>query len=177
MNIRDQIYSILATLPYEVFSTKIDPFVDSYSMPGISVQNREVKRKLIGDQVTFDTNTTIDIYIILDQPENYDASLDDVVELVLTKLLTNAAFMAQFSNDMSVDTLFEYTAAGDKNIAKARITFMAQYREQFDPDITAILEKVYTDWDFANTVVDPNLKPDNQGPDGRVELSSHFITQ
>lgn len=177
MNIRDEIYTILATLPYDVFKTKIDPLEDSFEMPGVSVQFREIDRKLYSDEMDYIVNSTVDIYCVIGTADNYDSLMDAVAEAILAVLLTNAAFVAKFSKIQQANTVYQYKRAGDTNVAQARIALTFEYIETFDPVVTATLNTLHTAMDLANTAVDPNLvNGSNIGPDTRLEAQITYTT-
>jgi hypothetical protein len=175
MNIREDIYDLLATLPYAVFQTRIDPFQNPTIKPGVSVQLKRSSKELIADGATFRTTDEVMVVITLAQQKLYDAALDAVVEMILSTLLTNAAFVRQFENISEVNVEYDYEAVGETNKASAIITFSLSYVEKFDPNITAILETLHLSYDFITPAADPNLQ--YPGPDSRIECTQIITTQ
>lgn len=180
MNVRQSIYDILATLPHYVFQCRIDPFQpEILDKAGVSVQSPEKVRSNFDTGGTHDVTETIEIYVTLVSPDLYYDNLDAVVLLIETALMTNATWVSQFEEISKIHSIFGYQNAGETNQASAKVTFTVKYQEEFEPDITVILNRIHIDTDVISPAADPNLLPEGEtlGPDGRIEIVSDITLE
>jgi hypothetical protein len=179
MNVRQGIYDLFKVLPHSVFQCRIDPFQVPMALPGVSIQTPNKVRNNIDTSGYHDVTETVEIYVTLVESDLYYDNLDAVVLLIETTLMTNAAWVSQFSEISEINSVFGYQKAGETNQASAKINFTLKYQDQFEPDITVILERIHIDTDVISPAADPNLLPPGEtlGPDGRIEIVSDFILE
>lgn len=177
MNVRQDIYNLLSTLPHYIFQCRIDPLQPELDKAGVNVQTLTRKRNNFDTGGTHDVTEDIEIFITLVEPDIYYDNLDVVVQLVETTLMTNAEWVSKFSEISEITSIFGYESAGETNQASAKLALTVKYQDQFEPNITLLLERLHIDTDVISPAADPNLLPPGEtlGPDGRIEITTDII--
>jgi len=167
MSIRQDIYTILSTLPYQVFQSRIDPFDNLSELPGISVQYSTIDRKLISFNM-YEATYKVSIFVGLAKTDGYDEALDLVNDAILTTLLTDASWVAKFEKIPTINTVYLYEEGGQQHLAKSRIDLTLIVSEPWEPNLQHTLDSLNVKIDFIKPY-DLNLA--SIGPDGRLEAN------
>jgi hypothetical protein len=111
--------------------------------------------------------------------------IDLYVEIVKTKLLTDAKWLVLFERVDSIEIEMDRSVEGEWRLTTATIDFGVQYSTAYEPDIRDWLETVDMKIDVIDPAADPNTGPPGTppnveggyeggypGPEGRIEV--HF---
>ena len=163
MNIQDEIYDILFAINLPVFKNRLDPLqtnTDSV-VSGICVELSDCNRILQSDEMVCTTISVVDIFVVIEYKEDYSDSLDTLVDLIITSLLTNPEFVAKFSKIKSIKSKTAHKVSGDTNIGQAHLQLAFEYNEIFDPNITTYLESLEWMVDFKVDEILEDVEPLN----------------
>jgi hypothetical protein len=165
IDVRADTLELLRTLPYQVHSSRVDPFKEDKT-PIINVQYAKISRQCLSHDLTFRAVASLRVIVSVCKTTGYDVLLDTVVGEVLDKLLTDAIWDTRYEAVSEILTEYDYREAGETNQAAALITFEIQYTDKYEPRIVNNLESIHVDVDVISPAADPL-----PGPDGRIEAS------
>lgn len=149
MNIRDDIYQLLTTLPTPVHHTKIDP-LKSNEYPCINVRYMRTKQDIISHDSSWYRQYSDILVTVADSlvDTNYDSNLDSLVENIKQTLMTSG-WTNNFESVSGIDTVYDYIRAGENDLAVASITFSTVHSDEYITEFNIPLETVSIDMDLG----------------------------
>lgn len=145
MNVRNNVYNLLKTLPISVFHTRLDPF-KSDRYPVISVQNDSSEMQQIGHNLTYKVTDKFTIFVVVVSTDaDADTLLDNIVDSVLEKLWTDAVLNTDYEYVPNISKKYGYVQAGESDLYSCMITTGVQYSTTFNPIINHNLQTVAAD--------------------------------
>lgn len=121
MDIRADIYNVLATMVNPVYQSRVNPLTsDKYPCLNVFYRNKSLKNKS-HDFLFFELTADVTIAIAVAQTNGYDSTLDTIVDNTLATLLSNDVWVNKFNNISNISIKYGYDKAGETNLAVATI--------------------------------------------------------